>query len=182
MYIITNIKYLHLQSCPLSVNCYLTLLWHICILLVLHFDCLSIVSASSQNIQIQAIPPTVTLRENDLVLLCSITDPLQLDSLFFIQLSRNASVNFTTVVSVASEDKIFWADSTLFNRGATATGSTNMKNTPQLRLTLKKDIVRCPDDFKLYKCKMSGLDLQSNLFENETMPITVTYNSMYCIQ
>lgn len=147
-----------------------------------NFDFLSIVSASSQNIQIQAIPPTVTLRENDLVVLCSITNPSQLASLFFIQLSRNASVNFTTVVSVASEDKLLWVDSTLYNRGATASGSISTKSTPQLRFTIKKDIVRCPDDFNLYKCKMSGFDLQSNAFESETMPITITYNSMYCIQ
>lgn len=143
---------------------------------------LSIVSVLSQNIQIQAIPSTVTLRENDLVVLCSITNPSQLTSLFYIQLSRNANVNFTTVVSVASEDKILWADSTLYNRGATASGSISTRSTPQLRLTIKKDIVRCPDDFELYKCKMYGINLQSNLVESETMPITITYNSMYCIQ
>lgn len=147
-----------------------------------HFNCRSIVSASSQNIQIQAIPPIVTLRENDLVVLCSITNPSQLASLFFIQLSRNASVNFTTVVSVASEDKLLWADSTLNYRGANAIGSIGTLNTAQLRLTIKKDIVRCPDDFKMYKCKMSWFDFQSNVVEKETLPITVTYNSMYCIQ
>lgn len=108
-------------------------------------------------------------------------NPSQLASLFFIQLSKNASGNFTTVVSVASGNKLLWADSTLYNRGAIASGSISTKSTPQLRFTIQKDIVRCPDDFKLYKCKMSGFDLQSNAFESETMPITVTYNSMYCI-
>lgn len=138
---------------------------------------LSLIShASSHNIQIQAIPPTVTLRENDLVVLCSITNPSQLASLFFIQLSRNASVNFTTVVSVACEDKILWADSTLNYRGANAIGSIGTLNTAQLRLSIKKDIVRCPDDFKMYKCKMSWFDFQSNVVEKETLPITVTYN------
>ncbi|XP_065930410.1 uncharacterized protein [Magallana gigas] len=138
---------------------------------------LSLISqASSQNVQIQAIPQTVTLRENDLVVLCSITNPSQLASLFFIQLSKNASGNFTTVVSVASGNKLLWADSTLYNRGAIASGSISTKSTPQLRFTILKDIVRCPDDFKLYKCKMSGFDLQSNAFESETMPITITYN------
>lgn len=117
----------------------------------------------------------------DLVVLCSITNPSQLASLFFIQLSKNASGNFTTVVSVASGNKLLWADSTLYNRGAIASGSISTKSTPQLRFTIQKDIVRCPDDFKLYKCKMSGFDLQSNAFESETMPITITYNSMYCI-
>lgn len=143
---------------------------------------MSIVWDSSHNIQMQAIPPAVTLRENDLVVLCSITNPSQLASLFFIQLSRNASVNFTTVVSVACEDKILWADSTLNYRGANAIGSIGTLNTAQLRLTIKKDIVRCPDDFKMYKCKMSGFDFQSNVVEKETLLITVTYNSMFCIQ
>lgn len=130
----------------------------------------------AQNIQIQAIPPTVTLRENNLVVLCSITNPSQLTSLFFIQLSKNASGNFTTVVSVASGDKLLWADKTLHSRGATASGSISTLNTAQLRLTLNKDIVRCPDDFKMYKCKMSGINSQSNVVEDETLPITVIYN------
>lgn len=180
MYIIVDIKYFSLQNCRLTT----VYLYHAIYVynLYFRFDWLSIVSASSENIQMQAIPPTVTLRESDLVVLCSITNPSQLASLFFIQLSRNASVNFSTVVSVVSEDKILWADSTLHNRGATATGSISTLNTAQLRLTLKKDIVRCPDDFKMYKCKMAGLDVQSNVVEDETLPITVTYNSMYCIQ
>lgn len=64
----------------------------------------------------------------------------------------------------------------MHNRGATATGSISTFNTAQLRLTLNKDIVRCPDDFNMYKCKMSGLNSQSNVVEDETLPITVTYN------
>lgn len=124
----------------------------------------------------------MTLRENDLVVLCSITNPSQLTSLFFIQLLRNANVTFSTVVTVANEDKILWVDKTMHNRGATATGSISTFNTAQLRLTLNKDIVRCPDDFNMYKCKMSGLNSQSNVVEDETLPITVTYNSMYYIQ
>lgn len=143
---------------------------------------MSFISASFQYVQIQTIPPTVTLRENDLVVLCSITNPSQLTSLFFIQLLRNANVTFSTVVTVANEDKILWVDKTLHNRGATATGSISTFNTAQLRLTLNKDIVRCPDDFNMYKCKMSGLNSQSNVAEDETLPITVTYNSMYYIQ
>lgn len=126
----------------------------------------------------------MTLRENDLVVLCSITNPSQLTSLFYIQLLRNASVTFSTVVTVVNEDKILWVDNItdLHKRGATATGSISTLNTAQLRLTLNKDIVRCPDDFSMYKCKMSGLNSQSNVVEDETLPITVTYNSMYYIQ
>lgn len=33
----------------------------------------------------------------------------------------------------------------------------------------------------MYKCKMSGINSQSNVVEDETLPITVRYNSMYCI-
>lgn len=105
----------------------------------------------------------------------------KLTSLFFIQLSRNASVTFSTVVSVAIEDKLLWADKTLHSRGATASGSISTLNTAQLRLTLNKDIFQCPNDFKMYKCKMSGINSQSNVVEDETLPITVRYNSMYCI-
>eukprot|EP00105_Crassostrea_gigas_P013159 XP_011429384.1 PREDICTED: uncharacterized protein LOC105329722 isoform X2 [Crassostrea gigas] len=144
------------------------LVWPVLLSLISH--------ASFQYVQIQTIPPTVTLRENDLVVLCSITNPSQLTSLFFIQLLRNANVTFSTVVTVANEDKILWVDKTLHNRGATATGSISTFNTAQLRLTLNKDIVRCPDDFNMYKCKMSGLNSQSNVVEDETLPITVTYN------
>lgn len=144
------------------------LVWPVLLSLISH--------ASFQYVQIQTIPPTVTLRENDLVVLCSITNPSQLTSLFFIQLLRSANVTFSTVVTVANEDKILWVDKTLHNRGATATGSISTFNTAQLRLTLNKDIVRCPDDFNMYKCKMSGLNSQSNVVEDETLPITVTYN------
>lgn len=164
--IITNIKYFYLQSYALSAYC--CLIYHAIYLhhLYFHFDC--------QSFQ----PHLRTFRyKPSHQQWLSITNPSQLASLFFIQLSRNDPVNFTSVVSVVSEDKILWADSTLYNRGATATGSISMQNTPHLRITIKKDIVRCPDDFKLYKCKMTGLDLQSNVFESETMPITIFYNS-----
>lgn len=138
---------------------------------------LSIVSALAQNIQIQALPPKVTIRENDLVVLCSITNSSQLQSLFFIELSRNATVNFTTVVLV-SNDKIKWADSALQSRGAAAMGSLDFINTPYLRFTMNKDIVQCPDDFKMYKCKMSGVDSRNKIVIKESAPIGIAYNGM----
>lgn len=142
---------------------------------------LSIVSALTQNIQIQALPPKVTIRENDLVVLCSITNSSQLQSLFFIELSRNATVNFTTVVLVSS-DKIKWADSALQSRGAAAMGSLDFINTPYLRFTMNKDIVQCPDDFKMYKCKMSGIDSLNKIVTKESAPIGIAHNGMLVSQ
>lgn len=150
------------------------LYWIFCTFILL----LSIVSALTQNIQIQALPPKVTIRENDLVVLCSITNSSQLQSLFFIELSRNATVNFTTVVLVSIEDKIKWADSALQSRGAAAMGSLDFINTPYLRFTMNKDIVQCPDDFKMYKCKMSGVDSRNKIVTKESAPIGIAYNGM----
>lgn len=148
----------------------------------LYFHFLSIVSALAQNIQIQALPPTVTIKENDLVVLCSITYSSRLESLFFIELLRNATVNFTTVVSVLNNDKITWADSALQNRGAAAIGSLDLLNTPQLRFTMNKDIVQCPDDFKMYKCKMSGVDTLNNIVTKESTPINIAHKGMLVSQ
>lgn len=124
----------------------------------------------------------MTIRENDLVVLCSITNSSQLQSLFFIELSRNATVNFTTVVSVSNNDKIKWADSALQSRGAAAMGSLDLKNTPYLRFTMNKDIVQCPDDFKIYKCKMSGVDSRNNIDTKESAPIDIAHNGMLISQ
>lgn len=145
--------------------------------LAIVWSVLSLIShALTQYIQIQALPPKVTIRENDLVVLCSITNSSQLQSLFFIELSRNATVNFTTVVSVSNNDKIKWADSALQSRGAAAMGSLDLKNTPYLRFTMNKDIVQCPDDFKIYKCKMSGVDFRNNIDTKESAPIDIAHN------
>lgn len=117
-----------------------------------------------------------------MVVLCSITNSSQLQSLFFIELLRNATVNFTTVVSVLNNDKITWADSALQSRGAAAIGSFDMLNTPHLRFTMNKDIVQCPDDFKMYKCKMSGIDTLNNIVTKESTPINIAHNGMLVSQ
>lgn len=135
-------------------------------------------SAFTQDIQIQALPPKVILRENDLVIVCSITNPSQLDSLFYIELSKNASIDFNTVVSVTSNDQIKWADSTIQNRGAIAVGSISTLSTAHLRLTIDKDSVQCPEDFKMYRCKISGLDTLSKIITKASTPIIIDYTGV----
>nr|XP_034301838.1 uncharacterized protein LOC117681442 [Crassostrea gigas]XP_034301839.1 uncharacterized protein LOC117681442 [Crassostrea gigas] len=144
--------------------------------LAIVWSVLSLIShALTQDIQIQALPPKVTIQENDLVVLCSIINSSRLQSLFFIELSRNATVNFTTVVSVLNDDEITWADSALQSRGAAAMGSLDFINTPYLRFTMNKDIVQCPDDFKMYKCKMSGVDSLKKIVTKESAPINIAH-------
>lgn len=137
-------------------------------------------SASAQDIQIQAQPQTVNYRESDLNIVCSITGP-QLSSLFFIQLLKNSSTTFETIVSVTpgQTPPIQWKDTQLQGR-ATATGSVDSPSTAQLRLTIDKASVLCPTDFKMYMCKMSGLATNSDIVNKETSPITISYIGMYC--
>lgn len=124
----------------------------------------------------------MTIQENDLVVLCSITNSSRLASLFFIELLRNATVNFTTVVSVLDNDKVKWADTALQSRGAAAIGSVDLLDTPHLRFTINKDIVQCPDDFKIYKCKMSGVDTLNNIVTKESTPINIAHKGMLVSQ
>lgn len=134
-------------------------------------------SAYAQNIEIQAFPSTVNFRENDLVIVCSITNPSQLASVFLIKLLKNSSTLFDDVVSVATGQTppVQWKDSTLQYR-ASATGNLDSPNTAQLRLTIDKNSVQCPTDFKVYKCKMSGFStLMSEAVTQETSQITISY-------
>nr|XP_034301832.1 uncharacterized protein LOC105345013 isoform X3 [Crassostrea gigas] len=133
--------------------------------------------ASAQNIQIQALPPTVSYGENDLVIVCSITNPSQLNAVFFIQLQRNSSTTFETVVSVAdgTTPPLQWKDTQLQGR-ASATGNVDSPNTAQLRLTIVKDRVMCPSDFKMYMCRMLGISSNgSETVTQETSPIIISY-------
>lgn len=57
-------------------------------------------------------------------------------------------------------------------------GSLDFINTPYLRFTMNKDIVQCPDDFKMYKCKMSGVDSGNKIVTKESAPIGIAYNGM----
>lgn len=138
-------------------------------------------SAYAQNIEIQAFPSTVNFRENDLVIVCSITNPSQLASVFFIQLLKNSSTLFDDVVSVATGQTppVQWKDSTLQYR-ASATGSLDSPSTAQLRFTIDKNRVICPSDFNVYKCRMSGLTtVVSEAVTQETTPITISYIGMH---
>lgn len=139
-------------------------------------------SAFAQNIQIQALPQTINYRENDLVIVCSITNPSQLSSVFFIQLQRNSSTTFDTVVSVTTggTPPIQWTDTQLQGR-ATATGNVDSPSTAQLRLTINKASVQCPTDFKMYICKMSGY-ASSWPVTQETSPIVLSYIGKYFLE
>nr|XP_034303099.1 uncharacterized protein LOC105333181 isoform X2 [Crassostrea gigas] len=132
--------------------------------------------ASAQNIQIQAQPQTVVFLKNDLVIVCSITNPTQLSSVFFIQILKNSSTTFDNVVSVTTGQAlpVQWKDTVLQNR-ASVTGNIDSPRTAQLRLTIDKNSVQCPTDFKMYSCKMSGMSTASNPVTEETSPITIFY-------
>lgn len=135
--------------------------------------------ASAQNIHIQAEPQTVVFLKNDLVIVCSITNPTQLSSVFLIQILKNSSTTFDNVVSVTTGQTlpVQWRDTVLQNR-ASVTGNINSPRTAQLRLTIDKNNVQCPTDFKMYSCKMSGMSTASNPVTEETNPITIFYIGM----
>lgn len=134
-----------------------------------------ILHASTENIQIQSLHKTVIYKENDLVITCSIINPSELSSITYIQLQKNISTTFETVVSVATGQTppIQWKDTALQNR-ATATGNLDSPTTAQLRFMIDKSHVRC-SDFKAYKCKMTGFGITSGAVTQETTPITISY-------
>ncbi|XP_056010832.1 uncharacterized protein LOC125680722 isoform X1 [Ostrea edulis] len=132
---------------------------------------------STQNIQIEAQPPTVDLRQDDLVILCSVTSPSQIETVYTIQLMKNNSGStLANVVSIRSGSGVVsWQDSNLQNR-ATATGSVSSPQTAQLRLSIPKDNVQCPADFTGYKCTMNGYGTGSiGSVNQETNQIFVSY-------
>nr|XP_022325341.1 uncharacterized protein LOC111125637 [Crassostrea virginica] len=149
----------------------------ICISMIL---LMSIVpKASSQNIQIQVLPQPVIYQENDLVIQCSITNPSQLSSVYFMQLHRNSSTGFETVVSIlkGGTPQIQWpSGSTLQNRASAEGSEINTPSTAKLKLTVHKNSVLCPTDFTAYKCKFSGLSTStSDVVIQEANPVIITY-------
>ena len=76
-----------------------------------HSDDFFSVKASSQNFQIQGLPQPVIYQENDLGIQCSITNPPQLSNVYYMQLYKNVSTDFETVVSifVDSTPQIHWS-------------------------------------------------------------------------
>lgn len=140
--------------------------------------------ALTQNIQIQALPQTVNYKENDLVIVCSITNPSQLKSVYTIELQKNASTTFTAVVTIAAgQTPLFqWNGNNNDLQGrATPTGNLDSPSSAQLRLTIDKDSVRCPTDFLMYRCSMTGLGT-SGAISQSSESTTVYYNGMYEIK
>ncbi|XP_062609449.1 uncharacterized protein LOC134271230 [Saccostrea cucullata] len=141
---------------------------------------LNITLTWSQNLQIQAIPQTVDMGEDTMTIICSLNNPSQVKALYFMVLQRNVSHSFENVVSISMtnyEEVIRYYNSTLQAR-TTATGSLEPPFTSELRLTFTKENLRCPDDFKEYRCKMSGLDSNSNMIpeqDAESVPVQVYY-------
>lgn len=145
----------------------------------IYFTVISI-SASVQNIHIQVFPQTINYKENDLVIVCSIINPSQLNAVYNIELQKNSSTTFETIVSVATSQTlpVKWNDNALQSQ-ASVTGNIDSPTTAQLRLTIDKASVMCPDDFKMYKCKMPGFTTYSNVVKQETSSITIFYISMF---
>lgn len=52
------------------------------------------------------------------------------------------------------------------------------RNTGEPRLTINKNSEQCPTAYKLYKCKMSGFSISSDLVTQETSPIIISYTGM----
>ncbi|XP_056010830.1 uncharacterized protein LOC125680720 isoform X11 [Ostrea edulis] len=133
---------------------------------------------STQNIQIEAQPATVDLRQDDLVILCSVTSPSQIETVYTIQLMKNNSGPLQNVVSVHSSggtDVMPWQDTALLGR-ATATGIASSPQAAQLRFTIPKDNVQCPADFIGYKCTMNGFGTgTTGVVNQETNQIFVSY-------
>ncbi|XP_061185061.1 uncharacterized protein LOC133193102 [Saccostrea echinata] len=131
----------------------------------------------AQNLQIQVQPLSVTLGQNDLVVTCSTINPSQINTVFTMQIQKNNTNTYSMkdVVSVRSssgQDTTTWQDTDLQNR-ATVTATVSSPAIAQLKLTIPKDQVLCPQDFTGYMCTMSGF---TNAAVNQvTSPEYVTY-------
>uniref|UniRef100_A0A8W8J9L4 Tyrosine-protein phosphatase domain-containing protein n=1 Tax=Magallana gigas TaxID=29159 RepID=A0A8W8J9L4_MAGGI len=137
-----------------------------------------VLPARSQHVQIQAVPPTVKYLENDLVIICSITNPSSLIAIISLELLRNASGSFQTIVSIKQDQKPHWIN-TLLERRATVSGSVNDTNSAELKFSIDNKNVLCPEDFTTYKCNMSGYVniMNSNYIVQNEDQITITYTS-----
>ena len=137
------------------------------------------VSASPQNIQIQVFPQPVIYQENDLVIQCSITNPSQLSSVYYIQLLRNSSMDFETVVSIFKDQTPqiqFPVSMSLQNRTSALGSEIITPSSATLKLTIYKHSVLCPNDFTAYRCKMSGFSsAESDAVTQETNQVTIKY-------
>lgn len=141
-------------------------------------------SASSLNIQIQAFPSTVTLLENDVVIVCSIANPSQINAVYFMTLYKNASTTFSKVVSVAlgQPTSVQWGNTENLQSRATATGTLDSPSTAELRFKIDKSRVECPTDFKTYICQLSGNSVNAGPVTQNSSQLTLPYTGMHIMQ
>lgn len=124
--------------------------------------------ALSQNVQIQAVPPTVKYLEDDLVIICSITNSSNFSAVLSLELQRNESGSFQTIVSIGQDQAPQWAN-TLLKRRANVSISVSDTYSAEMKFSVDKENVLCPEDFTMYKCKNDWL--------HDEDQITITYTN-----
>lgn len=122
----------------------------------------------------------VNYLENDLTIVCSISNPSQLKSVYTIELQKNASTTFMPVVTIAAgQTPLFqWNVNSDLQGRTTPTGNLDSPSSAQLRLVIDKNVVRCPSDFSMYRCTMSGLGGTGSEAQTSDST-TVNYIGMY---
>lgn len=128
------------------------------------------VAARSQHVQIQAVPPTVKYLENDLVIICSITNPLSLIAIISLELQRNESGSFQTIVSINQDQKPHWIN-TLLERRATVSGSVNDTNSTELKFSIDKKMCCAQKILLCTNVKCQDIIIQSALIISCMMKI-----------
>eukprot|EP00105_Crassostrea_gigas_P010285 XP_011425510.1 PREDICTED: receptor-type tyrosine-protein phosphatase F isoform X2 [Crassostrea gigas] len=126
------------------------------------------------SIQIKAEQPTMHL-ENDLAIVCYISHPGNIASVFSLELQMNRTGSFQRIVFMYSDDKDIWKDAVL-QKISKVSGSLSSPSSAELRLVIDKKKMQCPDDFAMFRCKMRGFDqVTHNVEEKFTEPISVSY-------
>ncbi|XP_052711974.1 uncharacterized protein LOC128186234 [Crassostrea angulata] len=126
------------------------------------------------SIQIRADQPQMHL-ENDLAIVCYISNPGNIASVFSLELQMNKTGSFQRIVFMYSDDKDIWKDAILQNISKVS-GSLSSPSSAELRLVIDKKNIQCPDDFAMFRCKMRGFDqVTHNVEEKFTEPISVSY-------
>lgn len=131
-----------------------------------------------QIIQIRIEQPTMHL-ENDPAIVCYISNPGNIASVFSLELQMNRTGSFQRIVFMYSDDKDIWKDAVLQNISMVS-GSLSSPSSAELRLVIDKKKMQCPDDFAMFRCKMRGFDqVTNNVEEKFTEPISVSYCGKY---
>lgn len=117
--------------------------------------------------------------ENDLAIVCYISNPGDIGSVFSLELQMNKTGSFERIVFLYSDDKDIWKDTVLQNISK-ASGSLYPPSSAELRLIIDKKKVPCSSDFAMFRCKMRGFDqVTHNVEDHFTDPITVSYCGKY---